>query len=138
MLGRRHRYAFCLSMLGVLAERMGRLDQAIDYQLRAAQIQHDIGDLWSEARARSNIVAYATTLWSEREISHDEALARALSRIDEPDALADVDAALALARRTGVRRDLAHALMVRAAVHRVRATRSIASICCSARIRWAA
>ena len=74
--------AFCLAMLGVVSEQLGRYDRALGYHRRAAKIQHAMGDYWAEARSRSNLAQYATLFWGLGEMEQADALAMAREALD--------------------------------------------------------
>jgi len=74
--------AFCLAMLGILCERMGRIDQAVEYHRRAAEIQHAAGDYWAEARSRGNVARHVLERWNEGHLSREQALVAVRKALD--------------------------------------------------------
>lgn len=73
--------AQCLSGLGGVSQETGRFAEAFEYTRRQADLCHQAGDFYDEARARGNLVLGAFRLSLTGEMERDEIVALARSAL---------------------------------------------------------
>ena len=74
--------ASCLSGLGAMTWAMGRISESVEYQRLAADLNHQDGDFYDEARARGNLTLLAFRLAMDGEMEQEEVVTRARQALD--------------------------------------------------------